>query len=60
MGKGRFDLGTTKVDLLTGIGQMSPTYCFSAKTVEVEIDPETGVVKVLEFVSAHDPGQDTW
>jgi CO/xanthine dehydrogenase Mo-binding subunit len=57
VGKGRFDQGTTAVDVRTGVGQMSPTYCFSAQAVEVEVDPETGVVKVLEIVSAHDSGK---
>jgi CO/xanthine dehydrogenase Mo-binding subunit len=57
VGKGHFDIGITGVDVRTGIGQFSPTYCFSAQAVEVEVDPETGVVKILKFVSAHDSGK---
>ena len=56
IGKGRFNQGPTQYDMLTGAGQVSPTYIFAAQAVEVAVDPETGVVKVLEFVAAHDPG----
>src|SRR5438093_1200286 len=30
--------------------------CFSAQVAEVEVDPETGAIKVRKFVTAHDVG----
>jgi len=57
VGKGRFDQGPSVCDFVTGAGQLSPTYCFAAQAVEVEVDPETGVVKILNFASAHDSGE---
>ena len=31
--------------------------CFAAQIAEVEVDPETGEVKLLSFTTAHDVGQ---
>lgn len=56
IGKGRFNQGPTQYDMFTGAGQLSPTYAFAAQAVEVAVDPETGTVEVLEFISAHDSG----
>ncbi|GBC70197.1 4-hydroxybenzoyl-CoA reductase subunit alpha [archaeon HR01] len=39
------------------MGNLSATYAFGAQAVMVEVDPETGVVKVLKVVSAHDCGR---
>ena len=39
-----------------GVGP-SPAYSFSAYTAEVEVDTETGEVKVLRLVAAHDLGR---
>jgi len=55
--EGVFDLGTTDVDVKTGIGQLSSTYRFATKAVEVEVDPKTGKVTILEIASAHDSGE---
>jgi len=41
----------------TGRGNMSATYIFGAQGAEVEVDLETGKVKVLKLVAAHDVGQ---
>ncbi len=39
-----------------GVGP-SPAYSFGAHAAEVEVDEETGVVKVLRLVAAHDLGR---
>lgn len=41
----------------TGMGNMSATYTFGTQSVEVEVDEETGDVKILKMVSAIDVGQ---
>lgn len=56
IGKGRFNMGPTQYDMETGRGQISATYSFAAQAVEIAADPETGIVEVLEFASAHDCG----
>ncbi len=38
-------------------GNMSMAYAFGAHGVEVEVDPETGKVKILNYVAAHDVGR---
>jgi CO/xanthine dehydrogenase Mo-binding subunit/CO/xanthine dehydrogenase FAD-binding subunit len=40
----------------SGVGNLSPAYSFAAHGVEVEVDRETGAVKVLRVVAAHDAG----
>ncbi|MCC6465182.1 MAG: xanthine dehydrogenase family protein molybdopterin-binding subunit [Planctomycetes bacterium] len=40
-----------------GIGNMSATYAFGAQGVEVEVDEDTGEVKILRLVAAHDVGR---
>jgi xanthine dehydrogenase molybdenum-binding subunit len=38
-------------------GNVSPTYAFATQIAEVEVDLETGVVKVLRMTAAHDIGR---
>ncbi len=38
-------------------GMVSPAFGFGVQAVEVEVDPETGKVKLIEIVTAHDCGQ---
>ena len=38
-------------------GNMSMTYAYGAHGVEVEVDPETGKVTILNYVAAHDVGR---
>jgi CO/xanthine dehydrogenase Mo-binding subunit len=38
-------------------GNMSMTYAFGTHGVEVEVDKETGQVKILKYVAAHDIGK---
>jgi xanthine dehydrogenase molybdenum-binding subunit len=40
-----------------GYGNMSATYVFGTQSVEVEVDTETGQVKILRMVAAHDVGK---
>ncbi len=45
------------VDLETGSGKVFPDYTFGAHAAEVEVDTQTGAVKVLKFTAAHDVGR---
>ncbi|MBI5486054.1 MAG: xanthine dehydrogenase family protein molybdopterin-binding subunit [Deltaproteobacteria bacterium] len=38
-------------------GNVSASYSFAAHAVRVRVDPETGKVKILKFVAAHDIGK---
>ncbi len=44
-------------DPKTGYGNYSATYAFGAQAAEVEIDPETGHVKVIKVVAVQDVGR---
>lgn len=46
-----------KLDPETGLGEPYPTYAFATQVAEVEVDTETGEVKVLRVVAAHDVGR---
>lgn len=50
---------TSKAERLNadGCGNFSPAYAFGVAAAEVEIDPETGQVKVTRFITAHDVGK---
>ena len=45
------------VDFEKGQGKVFPDYTFGAHAVEVEVDIETGTVRVLRHVAAHDVGR---
>ena len=45
------------VDLHAGAGKVFPDYTFGAHAAEVEVDTETGVVRVLKYAAAHDVGR---
>jgi CO/xanthine dehydrogenase Mo-binding subunit len=45
------------VDLETGAGKVFPDYTFGAHAAEVAVDTETGAVRVLRYVAAHDVGR---
>jgi CO/xanthine dehydrogenase Mo-binding subunit len=45
------------VDLQKGEGKVFPDYTFGAHAVEVEVDTETGRVRLLKHVAAHDVGR---
>src|SRR3954468_24922706 len=40
-----------------GMGELSHVTSFCAQVAEVEVDPETGEVKLLKLTSAHDVGR---
>jgi xanthine dehydrogenase molybdenum-binding subunit len=40
-----------------GIGNLSATYAFGTQGAEVEVDTETGDVRILRMVAAHDVGK---
>jgi 4-hydroxybenzoyl-CoA reductase alpha subunit len=43
--------------VVTGYGSFFPTFSFASQGVEVEVNPETGVVRVLKMVAAIDVGR---
>lgn len=38
-------------------GNLSKTYAYGTHGAEVEVDPETGKVKILKYIAAHDVGR---
>ena len=44
-------------DFEKGIGNISATYAYGTQGAEVEVDTETGEVKILRMVAAHDVGK---
>jgi 4-hydroxybenzoyl-CoA reductase alpha subunit len=56
MGRGSYDPPSEYINLETGEGQVSPTYSYGAQVAEVEVDPDTGQVRVLKLHSAADCG----
>ncbi|HED24587.1 MAG TPA: xanthine dehydrogenase family protein molybdopterin-binding subunit [Firmicutes bacterium] len=58
IGRGSFvPSNMTNLDPETGQGNPGMFYCFGATGVEVEVDPETGVVTILHLASAIDAGK---
>jgi CO/xanthine dehydrogenase Mo-binding subunit len=55
--KGSTKLPTCSPNWTTGMGNMSPAYTFAAQAVEVNVDRETGVVKIERVSVAHDCGK---
>ena len=56
LGKGSFKPETDLPDPVTMKGNLSMNYSFTAEVAEVEVDPETGKVRVSNFATAHDCG----
>ncbi len=52
-----YDPCNQNLDMKTCRGNMSAAYIFGTQGAEVEVDTETGEVKVLHFAAAHDVGQ---
>lgn len=48
---------STLPDFNTGLGNMSATYTFGTQGVEVEVDTDTGDIKILKMVSFMDVGK---
>jgi len=57
IGKGVWEPGTALLDLHKIYGNYSSGYIFYAQVVEVEVDPETGQVKILDFATGNDIGK---
>lgn len=57
IGEGWYDPPTKLVDKATYKGNISAAYGFGAQMAEVEVDMETGVVRVLRLVCANDVGR---
>jgi len=60
VGVGTWDAPTTLFDHELGKWKppgMAAAYTFGCQAVEVEVNPETGAVKVLKIASAHDVGR---
>jgi xanthine dehydrogenase molybdenum-binding subunit len=57
IGEGWYDPPTKMVDKDTYKGNISAAYGFGAQMAEVEVDTETGSVKVLRLVCANDVGK---
>ncbi len=57
IGRGYYDPPSSCLNLTTGIGNPSPTYLFGAHVAEVEVDTDTGQVRVLKITAAHDVGR---
>jgi CO/xanthine dehydrogenase Mo-binding subunit len=58
IGRGSFiPSNMTNLDPETGQGNPGMFYCFGATAVEVEVDPETGVVTILQIASSIDAGK---
>jgi CO/xanthine dehydrogenase Mo-binding subunit len=56
-GEGSFYLETTRLDSKTGQGVPYATYAFATHLAEVEVDTETGKVKVNRVIASHDVGK---
>ncbi len=57
-GRGYYDDPNSQPpDPNTGYGNTCPTYTFACHAVEVEVNPETGEVRVLKLAAAHDVGR---
>jgi len=52
-----YDPPNENIDPRTSRGNISATYSFGTQGAEVEVNLETGKVKVLQFVAAHDVGK---
>jgi CO/xanthine dehydrogenase Mo-binding subunit len=56
-GEGSFDPETTRLDSKTGQGSPYATYAFATHLAEVEVDTETGKVRVSRVIACHDVGR---
>jgi len=52
-----YDPPNEKPDFEKGIGNISSTYVYGTQGVEVEVDTDTGEVKILKLIAAHDVGK---
>ena len=57
VGTGFYKPPTVLPDPETKYGNISPAYPFACQIAEVQVDPDTGHVTVIDFVAAHDVGR---
>ncbi len=57
VGRGSWDPPSLPPDPETQYGNVSSAYTFGAQIAEVEVDPRTGKVTILNFAAAHDVGK---
>ena len=57
IGRGSYNPKTTPVDFRTGEGNVSGSYGFEAQIAEVEVNTETGEVRIIKMWDAHDIGK---
>ena len=57
MGKGFSEYGLEKMDFEKGYGNPGVNYSFTSQLSAVDVDIETGMVKVKDFLIAHDCGR---
>ena len=56
MAQSHYDAPCSLPDPETGVGDFAMSYSFGAHAVEVEVDEETGHVRIVDFVAATDCG----
>jgi 4-hydroxybenzoyl-CoA reductase subunit alpha len=56
LGRGHSDYGLEAIDFNTGTGNGGTSYSFTAQTVRLRVDMETGKIDVTDFTIAHDAG----
>ncbi len=57
IGRGSYNPKTTPIDFRTGEGNVSGSYGFEAQVAEVEVNIETGDVRIIKIWDAHDIGK---
>jgi CO/xanthine dehydrogenase Mo-binding subunit len=57
MAKSHWDAPSQLADPVTGRGNFSMAFSFGAKAIEVEVDPGTGQIHVLEVAASQDLGK---
>ncbi|MDY6864124.1 MAG: molybdopterin cofactor-binding domain-containing protein [Thermodesulfobacteriota bacterium] len=57
LGRGHYYAKVDTASMATGECNMSRTYSFASHAAEVEVDPETGLVKIIKHSAAHDCGR---
>jgi CO/xanthine dehydrogenase Mo-binding subunit len=56
LGRGHSSYGIEEIDFNRGTGNGGTSYSFTAQTVRLGVDMETGKVDVMDFTIAHDAG----
>ena len=56
LGRGHSAYGLEEIDFTTGTGNGGTSYSFTAQTVRLAVDMETGKTDVTDFTIAHDAG----